>query len=66
LHNLLRKTIEFQFNNQCVEAFNKLKDHLISFPVLRLYDPTLETELHTDASTTALAAILMQRQHSGT
>jgi len=31
-----------------------------------LYDPTLETELHTDASTTALAVILMQRQHSGT
>jgi len=61
LHNLLRKTDEFQFDNQCVEAFNKLKDHLISFPVLRLYNPTLETELRTDVSIIALVAILIQR-----
>ncbi|KMQ87526.1 hypothetical protein RF55_13169 [Lasius niger] len=51
--------------SHCVNAFESLKAALISFPVLRLYNPGAETELHTDASSVALAAILLQKQESG-
>ncbi|CAL1683818.1 unnamed protein product [Lasius platythorax] len=39
-----------------------LKNELIQYPVLRLYDPTALTELHTDASAKGLGAILLQKQ----
>ena len=32
--------------------------------MLQLYDPRCETELHMDASSVALAAILLQKQNS--
>ncbi|KMQ90234.1 retrovirus-like pol polyprotein, partial [Lasius niger] len=65
LQDLLRKTSSFNFDQGCLNAFNSLKDALTSFPVLCLYNPCAETELHTDASSLALAAILLQKQHSG-
>lgn len=37
----------------------------MSYPVLHLYNPKAETELHTDASAQALAAILLQKQNTG-
>lgn len=64
LQNLLRKSTIF-FYKDCIEAFENLKQELTSFPVLRLYNPQLETELHTDASSLALAAILLQKQDTG-
>lgn len=42
-------------------AFQKIKDILISRPVLAIYNPKLLTELHTDASQIGLGGILMQR-----
>lgn len=42
-----------------------MKKELTSYPVLRLYNPNAESELHTDASLIALAAILLQKQESG-
>lgn len=65
LYNLLKKTSSFIFDNNCVEALISLKKQLVSYPVLRLYNPKAETELHTDASAQGIAAILMQRQTSG-
>lgn len=65
LQNLLRKSIEFHFDENCLDAFNLLKEKLTSFPVLKLYNPQLPTELHTDASALALAAILLQKQENG-
>lgn len=35
--------------------FELLKSALITYPVLRLYNPELDIELHTDASFIALA-----------
>lgn len=32
-------------------------------PVLSVYDPTLHTEVHTDANAIGLAAALLQRQN---
>jgi hypothetical protein len=65
LYSLLKKNSEYKFNNDCLESFNKLKDALVSYPILQLYDPNKETELHTDASAVAIAAILLQRQENG-
>lgn len=65
LYKLLRKSSTYNFNNECVDSFNNLKDQLVSFPILRLYNPEAETQLHTDASSIALAAILLQKQANG-
>lgn len=40
LNNLLKKSAEFDFNNECLDAFLLLKKKLIDHPVLRLYNPT--------------------------
>lgn len=65
LNNLLKKTVPFNFNQQCVNAYEELKEKLMSYPVLRLYNPEAETEIHTDASAHGLAAILFQKQTDG-
>jgi len=65
LYGLLKKTIHFDFNDACIQAFKSLKANLVSYLVLQLYNPLLQTELHTDASSIALAGILLQKQASG-
>lgn len=65
LNNLLKKNKVFDFNPSCVETYETLKRNLINYPVLRIYNPTAETELHTDASAQTIAAILMQNQQTG-
>ncbi|KMQ89733.1 hypothetical protein RF55_10607 [Lasius niger] len=65
LHNLLRKSVPFVFEEKCQKAFNILKNELVTSPVLSVYDPFLDTEIHTDASAVAVAGILLQKQKSG-
>jgi len=65
LQNLLKKSTQFAFDDQCHKAYETLKEKLTSYPVLRLYNPAAMTELHTDASAIALAGILLQKQDSG-
>lgn len=65
LQNLLWKSSEFVFEEKCVQSFELLKKELTSSPVLYLYNPSFETEVHTDASALAVAAILLQKQSSG-
>lgn len=65
LQNLLKKDSKFIFDDNCRFAFDNLKKELTSYPVLRLYNPSLETELHTDASSIAIAGILLQKQVDG-
>lgn len=43
------------------EAFT-LRDALVEAPVLAIYNPTRETELHTDASSQGFGAVLLQKQ----
>ncbi|XP_011858461.1 PREDICTED: uncharacterized protein K02A2.6-like [Vollenhovia emeryi] len=64
LNNLLRKDSPFKFDDKCTQSFETLKNQLVSYPILRLYNPYLPTELHTDASALAVAGILMQKQDS--
>lgn len=50
LYRLLRKDTPFAWDDKCSRAFETLKQALTSSPVLSIYDPSRETELHTDAS----------------
>lgn len=63
LYDLLnRKESQFRFEPNHFESFERLKNALISKPVLSIYSPQLETQLHTDASSTGYGGILIQRQ----
>lgn len=65
LTNLLKKDAKFEFNEECLAAFNTLKQLLVKAPVLTIYDPTKETELHTDASSQGYGIVLLQKQSDG-
>jgi len=65
LYTLLKKTVKFDFDTECIKAFETLKRELLAYPVLRLYNQSLETQLHTDASSVGLGAILLQKQLTG-
>lgn len=65
LTDLLKKDAIFQFNDVQRQAFQMLKQKLATPPVLKIFNPQLKTELHTDASAVALSAILMQQHDTG-
>lgn len=46
-------------------AFDTLKSHLVGEPILALYDQHKNHEVHTDASATGLAGVLMQEDDAG-
>lgn len=62
LTNLLKKTTKWQWNESEIQAFELLKNKLITQPVLAIYDPNAVTEVHTDASAIGIAGILLQYQ----
>lgn len=62
LSDLLKKYKKFDFNSDCIYAFETLKTALITSPVLSIYDPKKQTELHTDASSHDFGAVIMQLQ----
>jgi len=61
LTDLLKEETKFIFGDKEKHAFNQLKEALSKGPILRIYCPYAETELHTDASSHGYAAILLQR-----
>lgn len=65
LRELLKKDTRFRWNEQCQESFDKLKNALISAPILALPDFSKPFVLTTDASTTGIAYILGQRDEGG-
>ena len=60
---LNKKDIPFVWGEEQGKAFNKLKQLMADEPVRRIYNPKLPLELHTDASTLGLGAILIQNGH---
>lgn len=65
LHQLLKKGADFSFGEKEFHAFEILKKKLVDSPVLSIYNPTSETELHCDASKLGYGAVLLQRQSDG-
>ncbi|CAG8634645.1 3519_t:CDS:10, partial [Cetraspora pellucida] len=55
------KGVSYEWGNQQQDAFEKLKEHLISAPILRYPDFDKTFYLHTDASGTGLGAVLAQK-----
>ena len=62
LCNLLVKDAAFDFDADCLEAFNKLKTLLTSAPIIAAPDWSLPFELMCDASDYAIGAVLGQRK----
>ncbi|XP_021745351.1 uncharacterized protein LOC110711280 [Chenopodium quinoa] len=61
LCRLLQKDVEFHFDEACKQAFDKLKDKLVSAPVLQPPNWELPFELMCDASNYVVGAVLGQR-----
>ena len=56
----LTRDVPFSWRHQQQQAFDDLRTRLLSAPVLRQFDRTLETIIETDASNQAIAGILSQ------
>lgn len=62
LCRLLQKEVTFEFDEECQQAFDKLKELLTSAPILCAPDWSLPFELMCDASDYAVGAVLGQRK----
>jgi len=62
LHNLTRKSVQFEWTATCEDSFNCLKKKLIEGPVLVYPDFSKDFVLETDASIQGLGAVLSQVQ----
>lgn len=58
---LLKKNTVWEWTKDQEDSFKTLKAKLIERPVLVIYNPMAETELHTDASRIGVGGILLQR-----
>jgi transposase InsO family protein len=65
LFELTKKDVEWKWTSECQTAFEKLRDALVSKPVLAVADPNKPYILHTDASDHAMGAILIQEDENG-
>ncbi|CAA7021236.1 unnamed protein product [Microthlaspi erraticum] len=62
LTQLLCKEVAFEFNGECLAAFKKIKEALISAPIVQSPDWELPFEIMCDASDYAVGAVLGQRK----
>jgi len=63
LYDLLKKNAIFSIKDVELKAFEQLKSMLVASPVLSIFNPHDETELHCDASTLGFGAVLMQKKN---
>ncbi|KAM4059088.1 reverse transcriptase (RNA-dependent DNA polymerase) [Hirsutella rhossiliensis] len=61
LTRLTKKDVPFRWDELCEEAFEKLKDLLITAPILAHFHPERETIVEADASGFASGGVLLQR-----
>jgi len=61
LNQLLKKEIEYQWNEDCQQAFEELKQRLTTAPILGHPDFSKPFIVMTDASKNGLGAILTQK-----
>lgn len=65
LTRLTKKDTLFQWDQDCQEVFNELKDLFINAPILAHFEEERETVIETDVSGWATGAVLSQRQKDG-
>lgn len=65
LTQLLQKKVQFEWKEEQEKAFQNLKEKLTERPILAVYNPHAETELHTDASSLGIGSTLLQKQSNG-
>jgi hypothetical protein len=65
LRELLKQNVKFQWTPECEEAFQNLKQALITAPILAMPDFNREFILTTDASNFAVSYILSQKDDEG-
>jgi transposase InsO family protein len=65
LHDLTKKDGTFRWTTKQQDAFYDIKNRITSEPVLRMFDPTKEVELETDASDFAIGAQISQKDDEG-
>lgn len=65
LSDLLKKNKTFKIDDECKIAFETLKQALMVAPVLSIYDPKKETDMHTDASSHGFGIVILRRQEDG-
>lgn len=66
LYDLMKRNKNFELGVEQFDAFDKLKLILAAeVPVLCLYSPTAETQLHYDASSLGYGSVLLQKQDDG-
>ena len=64
--NANKKKTLVEWNEECQEAFNKLKQLCSQIPILGYANYKKPFKLHTDASENGLGAVLYQKQDDGT
>lgn len=64
LSDLTRQDVIFKFGEKEQQAFAALKGMLVNEPILKVFDQSRETELHTDASKLGYGACLLQRHEN--
>lgn len=62
LYNPLKKSTDFHWGKDCSKSYDILKNRLTLRPVLKVYNSTAQTELHSDASIQGFGAIFLQKQ----
>jgi len=66
LSNLTMAGTTFVWNEPQRQAFDKLKSVLVSKPVMKMFNQNaFSTEVHTDASSVEIGAMLLQRDKDG-
>lgn len=65
LTNLLRKNKPFIWTSECDDSFKKIKEALVSAPVLGCPDFSLPFTIYTDASGYGVGAVLTQQHEDG-
>ena len=65
MNQLLKKNTTFSWEKPQEEAFNSLKNHLLSSSVLERPDWDQSFTVQTDGSALGLGAILIQKNHQG-
>ncbi|CAF4832287.1 unnamed protein product [Pieris macdunnoughi] len=65
ISHLTKKDVKFKWGPEQDQVRQELIKQLTSEPILAIFDPSLPTELHTDASSAGYGAVLMQAHTDG-